>query len=87
MGEGIVAADLVPFRVVVDATADVSTLALVTNGGREIPLEPAGLSFEARGSLEPPMGGGWAYYYVRLVQSDGEVAWSSPIWLDAPAPA
>jgi hypothetical protein len=87
MGESIVAADLVPFRVVVDATVDVSTLVLVTNGGHEIPLEPAGLAFEARGSLDPPMGGGWAYYYVRLVQSDGEVAWSSPIWLDAPAPA
>lgn len=87
MGESIVASDLVPFRVAVCATAQVETLVLVTNGGREITLEPAGLAFEVRGSLEPPLGGGWSYYYVRLVQKDGEVAWSSPIWLDAPAPA
>jgi len=25
-----------------------------------------------------------AYYYVRVVQEDGEMAWSSPIWVDAP---
>ncbi len=23
------------------------------------------------------------YYYVRLIQDDGEIAWSSPIWVDA----
>ncbi len=25
----------------------------------------------------------FCFYYVRVVQSDGEVAWASPIWLDA----
>lgn len=27
---------------------------------------------------------GSAMYYVRLAQTDGEMAWSSPIWLDVP---
>ena len=27
-----------------------------------------------------------AYYYVRLLQTDGEMAWSSPIWVDPPEP-
>jgi hypothetical protein len=24
----------------------------------------------------------FAYYYVRVVQQDGEVAWASPVWID-----
>jgi len=24
----------------------------------------------------------FAFYYVRAVQQDGEVAWASPIWID-----
>jgi len=24
----------------------------------------------------------FTFYYVRLVQSDGEVAWASPVWID-----
>ncbi len=27
-----------------------------------------------------------AFYYVRVHQTDGEMAWSSPIWVDAPEP-
>jgi len=23
------------------------------------------------------------YYYVRLIRQDGEMAWSSPVWVDA----
>ncbi|NOY81914.1 MAG: hypothetical protein GXP31_13035 [Kiritimatiellaeota bacterium] len=23
----------------------------------------------------------WSYYYVRVIQKDGEIAWSSPVWL------
>jgi hypothetical protein len=28
--------------------------------------------------------GGPAWYYVRVYQTDGEMAWSSPIWIDTP---
>jgi len=35
----------------------------------------------------PFCGHPFCYYYVRAVQADGEVAWASPIWIDAPAPA
>ena len=24
---------------------------------------------------------GESYYYIRVIQSDGELAWSSPIWV------
>jgi hypothetical protein len=25
-----------------------------------------------------------AFYYARIIQVDGEMAWSSPIWVDPP---
>lgn len=30
---------------------------------------------------DPPQGPSW--YYVRLIQEDGEIAWSSPVWFGA----
>jgi hypothetical protein len=27
---------------------------------------------------------GFCYYYVRVIQKDGEIAWSSPVWFAAP---
>ncbi len=84
MGEEIPVTESVSFTVIVQATCDINELSLVTNLGREIPLETGSSFVEARGTLPVPPEGRWAYYYVRVVQEDGHVAWSSPIWLDAP---
>ena len=60
-------------------------MALVTNEGQEIVLEAEGVDIDIRGSLPPPIGdSGWCYYFVRVVQEDENMAWSSPIWLDTP---
>jgi hypothetical protein len=87
MGEEITAAGPVRFRVVVQATAPIKSLVIVTNGGKEIDLEAAGTAVDLHGTLLPPAACGWCYYFVRVVQKDGEIAWSSPIWLDAPETA
>jgi hypothetical protein len=84
MGEEIPVTESVPFRLVVAATAEIESLALVSNGGREIRLEAGSLRVDAQGTLPAPPDGRSAYYYARVVQVDGHVAWSSPIWLDAP---
>ncbi len=84
MGEELIIGWPVPFRVVVAATNEIKSLSLVSNEGREIPLDSTGLEVDVRGTLPPPPDGSWCYYFVRVVQDDGEVAWSSPIWLDAP---
>lgn len=42
--------------------------------------DPAGESFELR-YRENALGPGEHYYYVRVEQKDGNVAWSSPIWI------
>jgi len=35
---------------------------------------------------EHPITETWSYYYVRVIQKDGEIAWSSPVWLGMPQP-
>jgi hypothetical protein len=85
MGEEIPVTESVPFRLVVQATAEIESLALVTNNGQEIPLEAGSMNVDAHGTLPAPPDGRWAYYYARIIQVDGHVAWSSPIWLDSPS--
>lgn len=87
MGEELIAGGPVAFRVIVAGTAPIQSLVLVTNGGEEMALQASGQSAAANGTLPPPREGGFSYYFARVVQEDGEVAWSSPVWLDAPASA
>jgi hypothetical protein len=42
--------------------------------------DPSGESFELQ-YRENNLGPGEHYYYVRVEQKDGNVAWSSPIWV------
>jgi hypothetical protein len=65
-------------------TGEVSQVVVVKNqqivytahpGTREVDLEFVDQQFEAG---EP------AYYYVRVLQTDGQLAWSSPIWVEPP---
>jgi hypothetical protein len=44
-------------------------------GSREVALEFLDTRFVAG---EP------SYYYVRVLQADGQLAWSSPIWVEPP---
>ncbi|MCP4602962.1 MAG: DUF3604 domain-containing protein [Proteobacteria bacterium] len=84
MGEELIIGWPVPFRVVVVGTDSIKSIVLVSNSGREIMLNSSGAQADLRGTLPPPPDGGWCYYFIRVVQEDGEVAWSSPIWMDAP---
>jgi hypothetical protein len=68
----------------VSGTDSIESLVLVTNGGEETVLDVSDKKSNINGNLQPPPGGGWCYYFIRVVQMDGEVAWSSPIWLDSP---
>ncbi|MCF7806496.1 MAG: DUF3604 domain-containing protein [Simkaniaceae bacterium] len=39
-------------------------------------------------TLTPPIEGQspFAYYYIRVIQKDGHIAWGSPVWIDLVAP-
>ena len=87
MGEELMTGTPVPFRVLVIATAPIAELCLVTNGKEEIPLDFESLTADIHGTLPPPPKGGFSYYFIRVVQEDNHVAWSSPIWLDPLASA
>ena len=62
-------------------TADIARAVVIRNGA-EVHTQPGSgrlLDFEWRD--DEPLEGS-VYYYVRLVQADGNMAWSSPVWLD-----
>ena len=44
----------------------------------------AGMGTSERSFTWTDAGGGPAFYYVRAHQTDGETAWSSPVWVDLP---
>lgn len=87
MGEELITGYEVPFRVIAVSPKPICSLCLVTNGGLEISISFGETTADIHGTLPPPPNNEFSYYFVRLRQEDGEIAWSSPIWLDPPAPA
>ncbi len=88
MGSEFVAAEPVRIDVRVIGTAALRSVEVVRNGhvmGGVTGLGRTPVS-EVSFALQDPLVNGKtsAYYYVRVVQEDGEMAWSSPIWVDAP---
>ncbi len=66
-----------------EGTAPVREVSIVKNGAAVNAIGGNGESFEARWTDPAGRERAADYYYVRLVQEDGEMAWSSPIWVDA----
>ncbi len=75
-------------------TVPIQEIAIIRNGHPFHILTPKQGTFEfAFDDMEPLQdcileGAGekpaFAYYYLRLLQEDGHIAWSSPIWIDFP---
>jgi hypothetical protein len=59
-------------------TAPIASLSLIVDG-REVLSERGGRTAELRHRLEIH---GPSYCYARVLQEDGEMAWSSPVWFD-----
>lgn len=76
------------FTLRVHGTAPIQRIELIRDGQVAWSLEPAGLKVATDATAPAPGPGRTAYYYLRVVQSDAHMAWSSPIWLTgAPAGA
>jgi len=84
MGEEINTSSPVEAVVRVKGTGAIKQAVIVSNEGVQIELEKKGDIVNTKLILQPPEHGSWRYYYVRVVQKDSEMAWSSPIWLDSP---
>jgi hypothetical protein len=80
MGEEFTSRSPVRIRAKVLGTGPIRQLDVIRNS-RIVYTRPAGpaeLEFEYR---EPEMPAGTSYYYVRVVQENGEMAWGSPVWV------
>ncbi len=82
MGEEAVVRGAPRFRIRVIGTAPVARLEVVSNGKFVFSQEPGAREVDvqfADGSAPAAE----SYYYVRVRQQDGHLAWSSPIWIRA----
>src|SRR5262249_51741109 len=83
MGEEYKSANAPHFQARVIGTAPIESVTLVKNN-RDYVVKPGScrkIEFEY-GRTEPPRE--TDYYYLRVIQQDGEMAWSSPIWISRP---
>jgi len=87
MGEVVSASSMPTFHVSVDGTAPIDHVDIIRNGEKvETFVNPGPgpqmkFDFRGQGPFEPRQ-----YYYVHVVQKDGEQAWSSPIWVEGKPP-
>ncbi|MEW5979623.1 MAG: DUF3604 domain-containing protein [Acidobacteriota bacterium] len=80
MGEEIESKDAPHFAIEVIGTGPIDVVTLVKNGVDHIQWPAGQREFKMEyGKTETPRD--VDYYYVRVVQKDGEMAWSSPIWI------
>jgi hypothetical protein len=72
----------VRLRARVEGTAALTSVSVITNGRVLLEERPDGPRARVDLETEVPRDPGWAYYYLRVVQEDDEMAWSSPIWVE-----
>ncbi len=80
MGSEIRIGDSVAVRATASCATPIRSLALIGPGGELASIEGRDLEGPLDGALEADVGPGWVY--AKVEQVDGEMAWSSPIFLD-----
>ena len=81
MGEIFTASKLPPLTLTVTGTAPVESVTLVLDGKPHTTVHPHAVEVNIQDELDLS---GSHYLYYHLVQSDGNEAWSSPIWVTVP---
>jgi hypothetical protein len=81
MGSEISATRDVQFEIAIEGTAPIERVELIRDQSRLKRWEGGALHFDATLTDRPPDGA--RYYYLRVEQADGEILWSSPIWVDS----
>jgi hypothetical protein len=65
----------------VRGTADLAKIDILRDSKVVATLQPQGRTFQKTWT-DPEPAAGIHYYYVRVLQKDGELAWASPMWID-----
>jgi hypothetical protein len=68
-------------EIVVQGTAPIRKLSIVRNNKYVHTEEPKQRAVRLRWTDMEPIAGKVAYYYVRIEQDDGNLAWASPMWI------
>ena len=83
MGDRFRASEPLPLRVRIRGTGEVESVRIIRDG-RIVHTQRPGTQntdFEFT-DAESASNAGTRYYYVRVEQVDGQIAWSSPLWVD-----
>ena len=85
MGEKVAATPAGPVNVAINVRcpADLDRIEVCRNNQFIYTSNPQGTNAHLQFVDREPLAGR-SYYYVRVVQKDGEIAWSSPVWFGAP---
>ena len=83
MGEEVAVQGAPEFQVNVEGTAPIARVDVIKDGTfvytRNLNSRMSWLTYR-----DQNFGGGESYYYVRVIQSDKNMAWASPIWVTLP---
>jgi redox-regulated HSP33 family molecular chaperone len=79
MGD-VIKADERRINIYVHGTGKIKDIVLVKDG-KEYPLKHSGKKKVKVEWVDENKNENESYYYVRVMQEDGELAWSSPIWI------
>ena len=82
MGGELAASDPPSLSFRASATAPVDSLEILRSGEVVYSSTPGTATVAVDFRDEDAPGHGSAHYHVRIVQRDGQIAWSSPIWVD-----
>jgi hypothetical protein len=86
MGDEFTAEGPITLSVFVRGTGRIKTVDVIKNFKYVYSTTPASHQLEFRWTdEEPPPAGDLSWYYVRVNQDDGELAWGSPIWVHRPS--
>jgi hypothetical protein len=81
MGDAFATSEKPRFMISVQGTDSIRELALIRNGEFLLTLRPNKPKVELTHVDTDPVEGQEVWYYVRVLQDDRQMAWSSPIWI------
>jgi hypothetical protein len=87
MGDEFTTDGPVTLRVLAHGTGPIKRVDIIKDFHHVYSAEPGKARVEFSWTDEDGVNRGPSWYYVRVVQADGEIAWGSPMWVNRPAPA
>ena len=81
MGEEFTASSVPPLKIRVIGTSEVATVDIIKNEEVIFTTTPNQQDVELT-FVDQDATSGTSYYYVRVMQDDRQIAWSSPIWVN-----